>query len=98
MESETRSLGDGKHGTNHKKKMCSSPDRIFNAPGVAQDLYVIQKKAKSLGLEIDFKRNFEQWFERQLEQLGQELDGIAMDQSNKKKILAVHTSSVNISS
>ena len=39
------------------------------------DIYMsYREKAETLGLEIDFKHNFEQWFERQLEQLGQELE------------------------
>ena len=69
--------------------MCPELHKIYTS---------YRKKAKSLGLEIDFKRNFEQWFEGQLEQLGQELDGIAMDQSNKEKIPAGYTSSTNVSS
>ena len=40
-----------------------------------------KQKAKSLGLEVDFKRNFENWFEGQLEQLARELDRNTAHQS-----------------
>jgi len=39
-----------------------------------------KQKAKSLGLEIDFKQNFELWFEAQLEQLAHELNKNSADQ------------------
>lgn len=41
-----------------------------------------KQKAKSLGLEVDFKRNFEKWFEGQLEQLARELDMNSADLSD----------------
>ncbi len=42
------------------------------------EIYMLYRvKAETLGLEIDFRHNFEQWFERQLEQLEQELDSHA---------------------
>ena len=81
------------------RKKCARHRIEFSMRPELHKIYTsYRERAKSLGLEIDFKRNFEQWFEGQLEQLGQELEDIAMDQSNKEKIPAVQKSSTNFSS
>jgi hypothetical protein len=60
-----------------KKKSARHRIQISMRPELHTMYTSYRKKAEALGLEIDFKHNFEQWFEGQLEQLGRELDNHA---------------------
>ncbi len=69
-----------------KKKSARHRIQISMRPELHTIYTSYKQRAKALGLEIDFKRNFEQWFEGQLEQLGRELENharlAATDQSD----------------
>jgi hypothetical protein len=60
-----------------KKKSARHRIEISMRPELHETYTSYKEKAKALGLEIDFRANFEKWFEGQLEQLGRELENHA---------------------
>jgi hypothetical protein len=56
-----------------KKKSTRHRIQISMRPELHEIYTSYKEQASALGLEIDLRANFEQWFETQLEQLGREL-------------------------
>ena len=60
-----------------RKKSARHRIQISMRPELHEIYTSYKEQARALGLEIDFRANFEQWFEAQLEQLGRELENHA---------------------
>lgn len=68
-----------------KKKCGRYRIQLSMRPELHKIYTAYREKAESLGLEIDFKSNFEVWFEEQLAQLGKELGKVEAEQSEASR-------------